>query len=140
MFVILDTNHFVALVAGGSLAMKLNRRATEHDADFFTTIITAQEMSQGWLAAINGEQAGEDQVFGYERFQGALKDFNKITILPFDREAASRFVKLRKQLSRVGTMDIKIAAIAMAHDALLLSRNLKDFNQVPGLRVENWLD
>ena len=34
MFAILDTNHLVALVAGGELASKLNQRATERDADF----------------------------------------------------------------------------------------------------------
>jgi tRNA(fMet)-specific endonuclease VapC len=37
-------------------------------------------------------------------------------------------------------MDLKIACIALAHEALLLSRNLVDFEKVPGLRVENWLD
>ena len=37
-------------------------------------------------------------------------------------------------------MDLKIAAIALSHAALLLSRNLVDFTRVPGLRVENWLD
>ena len=37
-------------------------------------------------------------------------------------------------------MDLKIAAIALAHDALLLSANLRDFQAVPDLRVENWLD
>jgi tRNA(fMet)-specific endonuclease VapC len=37
-------------------------------------------------------------------------------------------------------MDLKIAAIALSHEALLLSRNLRDFNSVPDLRVENWLD
>lgn len=37
-------------------------------------------------------------------------------------------------------MDLKIAAICIAHDAMLLSRNLVDFEKVPGLRVENWLD
>ena len=36
-------------------------------------------------------------------------------------------------------MDLKIACIALVHNALLLSANLRDFQQVPGLRVENWL-
>ncbi len=35
--------------------------------------------------------------------------------------------------------DLKIAAITLNHDAILLSRNLKDFEQVPGLKVEDWL-
>jgi tRNA(fMet)-specific endonuclease VapC len=37
-------------------------------------------------------------------------------------------------------MDMKIAAIALASDAVLLSANLRDFRQVPGLKVENWLE
>lgn len=37
-------------------------------------------------------------------------------------------------------MDLKIAAICLAHDAMLLTRNLSDFRHIPGLRVENWLD
>lgn len=36
-------------------------------------------------------------------------------------------------------MDLKIAAIALMNDALLLTANMVDFKQVPGLRVENWL-
>jgi len=140
VFAVLDTNHFTALVAGGSFALKLIQRATEADADLFTTIITVQEVSQGWLAAINREQAGPDQVFGYARFQSALKDFGKITILGFHEEDSRTFVKLRKLLPRSGTMDLKIASICLEHDALLLTRNLRDFHQVPGLRLENWLD
>ena len=37
-------------------------------------------------------------------------------------------------------MDLKIAAVCVAHDALLRTRNLVDFEKVPGLRVENWMD
>jgi tRNA(fMet)-specific endonuclease VapC len=37
-------------------------------------------------------------------------------------------------------MDLKIAATALVNDALLLSANRRDFERVPGLRVENWLD
>ncbi len=39
---------------------------------------------------------------------------------------------------RIGTMDLRIAAIAIAQDALLLSKNLTDFRTVPGLSVEDW--
>ena len=39
---------------------------------------------------------------------------------------------------RIGTMDLRIAAITFAHDALLLSKNLTDFRKVPGLHVEDW--
>jgi tRNA(fMet)-specific endonuclease VapC len=41
---------------------------------------------------------------------------------------------------RIGAMDLKIACIALVHGALVLSANLQDFQKVPGLRVENWMD
>jgi predicted nucleic acid-binding protein len=63
MFVVLDTNHYVALIAGGPLASTINRRTTAVDVDLFTTIITPQEITQGWLAAINRETAGREQLF-----------------------------------------------------------------------------
>jgi hypothetical protein len=39
---------------------------------------------------------------------------------------------------QAGTMDSKIAAIVVSRDATLLSRNLADLRQVPGLQVEDW--
>jgi tRNA(fMet)-specific endonuclease VapC len=62
------------------------------------------------------------------------------TRLPFDREAAARFLKLRKQGVRIGTMDLRIACIVMEYDAVLLTRNTRDFEKVPGLKFENWLE
>jgi len=140
MFLVLDTNHYVALIAGGPLASTINRRTAEVDVDLFTTIITPQEITQGWLAAINRETAGRDQLFSYARFQHALMAFCKLQILPFDAEAAETFHRLKSIHPRTGTMDLKIAAICLAHDAMLLTRNQSDFDHIPGLRVENWLD
>ena len=140
MFAVLDTNHYVALIAGGALAASIGRKATELDADLFATIITPQEVTQGWLAAINREAAGEAQVFGYGRFQHNLAAFCKIPILAFDLEAAAVFQRLRREHPRTGTMDLKIAAICVAHEAVLLTRNLSDFARISGLRAENWLD
>jgi predicted nucleic acid-binding protein len=56
----------------------------------------------------------------------------------FDERAATEFQRLRRSRLRIGTMDLKIAAIVLAHDATLLSRNLSDFRKVPGLKVEDW--
>jgi tRNA(fMet)-specific endonuclease VapC len=62
------------------------------------------------------------------------------TFLPWDKEAADRFNRLRRQGVRIGSMGIKIACITIEHDATLLTRNTVDFRKVPDLRFENWLD
>jgi tRNA(fMet)-specific endonuclease VapC len=59
--------------------------------------------------------------------------------LEFDERAAEKFDQLRGQKIRIGTMDLRIAAIALVHNATLLSANRKDFQQIPSLHVEDWL-
>ena len=140
MFVIFDTNHYREVVHQTPLFERLDRRMTAARADAFTTIVTVQEITQGWLAALNRENAGPDQIYAYQRFLHSLLGFPKLTILPFDEDAARQFVRLQQQRIRIGTMDLKIAAICLAHDATLLTRNVVDFEKVPGLSVENWLD
>jgi tRNA(fMet)-specific endonuclease VapC len=67
-----------------------------------------------------------------------LKYYCSTPILPFEGDALSTFQSLWLQRLRIGTMDLKIAAVALANDATLLTRNLADFNQVPSLKVEDW--
>lgn len=62
------------------------------------------------------------------------------SVLPWDARSAELFSDLRRQSVRIGSMDLRIACIALAHDAILLTRNSGDFARVPGLRIENWLD
>jgi tRNA(fMet)-specific endonuclease VapC len=141
MFVVLDTNHFAELVHGTSLAERLQRRFVERDAQVFTTIITAQEVTEGWCAFIRKQKAGSArQVNGYQQFQHSLELLMELTVLAFDESAASIFRQLRQNLPQAGTQDLKIAAIGLAHAATVLTRNVKDFNKVPNLLVENWLD
>jgi len=66
-----------------------------------------------------------------------LQLYRKIQVLEFDERAATEFQRLRKLGIRVGTMDLKIASIVLATRAKLLSRNLKDFRQIPELDVED---
>ena len=126
MFVILDTNHYRELVLETPLGLRLKQRLFSADADAFISVVTAQEVSQGWTAEINRKAAGQEQVHAYQQFLIALKAFEKITILPFDDEAAAAFHRLQLLRLKGGTMDKKIAGVALSHDALLLSRNLVD--------------
>ena len=65
----------------------------------------------------------------------ALKVF---TVLPFSVSAAQRYFGLRKQLPRLGKMDLAIAATVLEIGGVLATRNWGDFQQVPGLVLEDW--
>ena len=97
-------------------------------------------MTRGWLALLNRARDLSEQVAAYARFQRSIEALRDWDILAFDTEAATRFDRLQRQRLRIGTLDLRIAAICLSYDALLLTRNLVDFQKVPGLRVENWLD
>ena len=99
-----------------------------------------EEQCRGWLAQINSLSKVLDQVHAYERLRHLFHYYGDWDIVPFDAHAADTFNRLRKQKVRIGTQDLKIAAIALVNNALLLSANLRDFKKVPGLRVENWLE
>jgi tRNA(fMet)-specific endonuclease VapC len=140
VFVILDTNHFTEFANASALGHRLKLHLAKKGPDTFVSVVVAEEALQGWLAFVRSKKSGLEQLEGYARLLSCIETLNQFSILPFDREAALIFHRLESQRLRVGTMDLKIASICLAHDALLLSRNLVDFQKVPGLRVENWLD
>lgn len=110
------------------------------DPGLFSCIIAAEESLQGRISFIRGKRSGALQVEGYARLQSTIEALASLTILPFDGEAARVFQALQSLKLKIGTMDLKIAAICLVHDAVLLTRNLGDFQRVPGLKLENWLD
>ncbi len=71
-------------------------------------------------------------------FIGAVAYFAKVSILDYGEAAASHFAALRTQKIRIGTQDLRIAAIALAASAVLVTRNRQDFRHVPHLVMEDW--
>ncbi len=67
-----------------------------------------------------------------------------VTILPFDRPAASQAAAIRAALEAsgqpIGPIDTLIAGTALANGATLVSRNLREFRRVPQLQVVDWYD
>ena len=77
-------------------------------------------------------------MYGYSLLTQVLRDFTVAPVLPFDDTAATVFAALVAQRLRVRTMDLRIAAIALARGLVVLTRNASDFGQVPGLQIEDW--
>jgi len=74
----------------------------------------------------------------YDLFQQSLDDFQHFAILPYTPQAEFLFQQWREQRIRVSTHDLRIAAICVAQQAALVSRNRRDFERIPGLSVEFW--
>jgi len=67
----------------------------------------------------------------------------EVHVLDFDIACAERFGQVRGQLLRQGisvrTLDLMIASVALVHDLTLVANNTADFQNVPGLRLQDWL-
>ena len=137
---LLDTNHLKELAYPTALGDRLRDRLLQSGAQVFTTVITLEEELRGVLARTDRTLYPEERILAYQKLIERVSFFARWVILSLDAESAAAFLRLRCQGTRIGTMDLRIACIALAHDATLLTRNTVDFAQVPGLRFENWLD
>jgi len=137
---VLDTNHLTELGYQRALGGRLAARIEASKDVAVTTVITVEEQLRGWLARIAKLNDPHRQIDAYAELGERVHFLAAFTFLPWDDEAAALFKRLRRQGIRIGSMDLKIACIAIEHDALLLTRNTGDFSKVPELRFENWLE
>lgn len=137
---VLDTDHLSVLEweASSNTQRLLERLSLIAPDEAVTTIINFEEQMRGWLAYLSRARTLTRQVEAYRRLKRHLDNYRKIIVLEFDLRAAIEFQRLRKRHRTLGTMDLKIAAIALTNDATLLSRNLTDFRKIPELKVEDW--
>ena len=78
------------------------------------------------------------QIADYASLKTLLQDYCLIIVLDFDPFAAREFESLMSSGIKVGTMDLKIASIAIANNATLVTRNLSDFGKIPILKITDW--
>ena len=140
MFFILDTDHFSALDRESAAGATLERRRAASDGEMFITVITVEEVMRGWIGLLGATRRRRDEIGIYRRMQRSAELIGQWDILSWDEDSLGRFESLRAQRIRLSTLDAKIACIALTHEATLLTRNIADFRQVPGLKIENWLD
>jgi tRNA(fMet)-specific endonuclease VapC len=138
--ILFDTDHLSVFTDERDPRHQLLRSRTEAtDEPVACTIVSVEEVLRGWLAIIHRLRDVHRQIPAYARLRQLFDFLSDWEIMPFDQRAAHRFSDLRRQRIRIGTMDLKIASIALVNDALLATANLSDYSLVPELRCENWL-
>lgn len=135
---VLDTDVQSLVENGGSDGVVVSGRLIADGRLQTITIVTVQERLRGRIAACSRATDPDEYAKATRLLQRTFEALHGLQILDFDDRAAAEFRRLKAMKIRIGTMDLRIAAITLAHDGLLISRNLKDFRKVPGLRVEDW--
>ncbi|MCE9545728.1 MAG: type II toxin-antitoxin system VapC family toxin [Planctomycetia bacterium] len=137
---VLDTDHLVEYQRGSSAEARRLKERLDRSADSFaTTIISVEEIMRGWLAALRRANDPARQIDAYARLRQLFHFFATWNVLDWNLAASDRFSSLKRAKVRAGTMDLKIACIALAWRATLLTRNTIDFEKIPGLHIEDWL-
>lgn len=122
---------------------KVAERHRQESDEIAVTIISRIQVLQGRFAMLLKAADGAELLRAQQWLDRAISSLQVIPkVLTIDDRVASEFDRLRqnKKLKKVGQADLLIAAITLANRATLVTRNLKDFRQVPGLPVENWAD
>ncbi len=132
----LDTDH-VSLHQRGDLIVS-QRISMVEPSQLAVSIVTVEEQMRGWLDKIRKAKKPEEVIVAYARLKITVQYFSDLRILDFDLNAQNYYSKLRQQKIRIGAQDLKIASIARTQGATLVTRNRKDFEQVPDLAIEDW--
>ena len=131
---IFDTDIYTNVMRKVPSETLLNRLKKVPRRDQFTTTITIAEVYYGVMKASNRQKL-------LKLFENVL--LPRATTLPFDFSAAKKYGEIRSFLEKQGTplahADLQIASITLSMNMTLITGNLKHFQRVPQLTVENWL-
>jgi tRNA(fMet)-specific endonuclease VapC len=101
--------------------------------------LTVEEQMSGWYTAVRKAKRPEQLARAYRELARTVRFVSRLQIVDYDEAAIERYGELRKQKVKLRRMDLRIAACVLTQTgAILVTRNARDFNQVPGLQIEDW--
>jgi tRNA(fMet)-specific endonuclease VapC len=133
---LLDTDHLTLLEYDDPVVVQHIAQQARGAVGF--PAVTVEESLRGRLTAISQAKDGAARIARYDMLLESLKLFQRYAIAPFDQAAEDQYQILQGLRLRVGSRDQKIAATALANQVILVTRNRKDFGQVPGLILVDW--
>ena len=102
------------------------------------TVITVEEQLSGWYSTVRRAVTPEQQAQAYQRLADGVGHLTAIPVLSYTLKAIARYDALKSMKLNVKKMDLRIAAITLENNAILVTRNVRDFQRVPGLVIEDW--
>jgi tRNA(fMet)-specific endonuclease VapC len=133
---VLDTDH-VSLLQRGHPVVVSKVTAINPD-EIAVTVITIVEQMYGRLDVIKRAKSQEELVTAYALLRETFNRLCQANILDFNEAAFKIYNELLKQKIRVGTQDLRIAAIALALNSTVVTRNFRDFEKIPDLKIVDW--
>jgi len=128
---LLDTNACIRYINGRAPNLRAKFLRVSDD-DIGVSSITKAEMYYGSSKSQTPERSRDKQDEFFKRFVS----------LPFDDVAADRYGAIRAKLEKAGTpigaYDLMIASVALAHNLILITHNVKEFSRIAELRIEDW--
>ncbi len=134
-----DTDVIVELLKGSPLYVA-KASSIPREEQFVPSVVIEEILRR--LNAIRRAESGKVKMSidrAYEFFEETSRDFRTRRILPYTSQAEAQFQLWRGAKVRVATHDLRIAATCLVHAAKLITRNRKDFDQIPGVNVEYWI-
>ncbi|HPM84398.1 MAG TPA: type II toxin-antitoxin system VapC family toxin [Candidatus Anammoximicrobium sp.] len=115
------------------------RRVYCHSLDeLATTVITVEEQLSGWYSLVRRAKGPERLARAYQRLADSVTFLAHFRILPFTESAIGRYAHLQGLKLGTKKMDLRIAAITLEHGGTIVTRNVRDFREIPGIVIEDW--
>jgi tRNA(fMet)-specific endonuclease VapC len=102
------------------------------------SIVTVQEVWDGWAAAIAQAKTADRLAATYARLTETINELRNWSVVTFPVGAVARYNSLKKQKLNVAGNDLRIASIALEIGATVVTRNSRDFSRIPGVVIEDW--
>lgn len=128
---LLDTNICIYIIKNNPPAVQ-QRFSKERSGDVAISSITVAELYYG---AEKSSQVDKN-IISIQKF------LQPLIALHFSEEDAVAYGRVRADLERqgapIGAMDLLIAAQALSHELILVTNNVREFQRIASLRIENW--
>ena len=132
---LLDSDILINLIRRGPSTLLIAKLASVPPEQQFTSSVTLGELVYGAYKL----QARTDYLL--QQLEETL--LPNLPVLPFDSAAARHYGQVRAELERrgmgLGDADLRIGCIALARGFTMVTGNVRHFQRIPGLTVENWL-
>jgi tRNA(fMet)-specific endonuclease VapC len=102
------------------------------------TVISAEENLSGWYSLVRQVRRRDQLAQAYQQLAQTISFLGQMTILSFTEPAILRYDQLKAMRLNVAGKDLRIAAIALECGAVVVTRNIRDFQRVPNLVIEDW--